>query len=166
MHAVLGLVEDLRLLRLEHVVFHFHLRHAEALRDVGAGGGVGVVEGRQAVQEDSLLTSVLHDCGGYLVRSQVADTLLPYLVRLTHGYPYVGTDNISVPGCLLHILSQGNGCTGFFCVLLTLCYQLRIREIFLRCACHKVETQFGADDHQGVAHVVAGIAHVYKLNTF
>ena len=51
-HAVLGLVEDLRLLRLEHVVFHFHLRHAEALRDVGAGGGVGVVEGRQAVQED------------------------------------------------------------------------------------------------------------------
>ena len=50
-HAVLGLVEDLGGLGLEHLVLHFHLGDAEALGDVSTDGGVGVVEGRQAVQE-------------------------------------------------------------------------------------------------------------------
>ena len=57
-HAVLGLVEHLGLLRLEHVVFHFHLRDAELLGDLGADGGLGVVERRKAMQEMAFLSAM------------------------------------------------------------------------------------------------------------
>ena len=51
-HIFLGLVEDLGLLGLEDGVLDLHFGDAELLGDVLADGGVRVMEGRQAVQED------------------------------------------------------------------------------------------------------------------
>ena len=53
MHTVLGFVEDHGLLGLENLVGDFHLGDAELLGDVGADGGLGVVEGGQASWQPS-----------------------------------------------------------------------------------------------------------------
>ena len=47
-HPVLRLVEDHRLLGLEDLVRDLHLIDAILLGDLGADGGLGVVEGGQA----------------------------------------------------------------------------------------------------------------------
>ena len=52
-HTILSLVEDLGLLRLEDLVGNFHLGDAELLGLLSTNRGVGVVESRQAVQEDA-----------------------------------------------------------------------------------------------------------------
>ena len=41
------------------------------------------------------------------------DSLCPYLIRLTHGYPYIGADYVSAPGALFHVLGQGDGTAGY-----------------------------------------------------
>ena len=51
---------------------HFHLGDAEALGDVSTDGGVGVVEGRQAVQEDGALVGHGHDFLGHAERLEHA----------------------------------------------------------------------------------------------
>ena len=47
------------------------------------------------MKENSLRTSCIHYFFCYLVRSQVFNSLGPYFIWLTHGYPYVCINNIS-----------------------------------------------------------------------
>ena len=47
---------------------------------------------------------------------------------------------------------------------LTLGDQVLIGEIFFRAAGGKVQAQLGAAHHQGVAHIVSGIAHIHEVD--
>ena len=124
------------------------------------------MEGRETVQENGLLAGIFHDVSRNFVRGQVMDTLCPYLVGLAHGYPDVGINDIGALGALFHILGKSDGGSGSLGVLFTLFYELLVREIFSGGAGHKVKTQFAADDHQRISHVVACVAHVYQLDAF
>ena len=42
----------------------------------------------------------------------------------------------------------------------------RVREVFLRCAGYKIHTHFCRCNHQGISHVVAGVAHVNEFDAF
>ena len=62
-HAVLCLVKDHGLAGLEDFVGDLHLRYAKLLRDLGADGGLGVVEGGEAVHEEGLRLGLPHHIG-------------------------------------------------------------------------------------------------------
>ena len=79
------------------------------------------------------------------------DTLCPYFVRLAHGYPYICVDNVCIFGSCLYILCESDGGTCLFCPLLTLCYKLIIREIFLIGAGYEIKTKLGAYNQIGRA---------------
>ena len=49
------------------------------------------------------------------------------------------------------------------CKLLTAGDELLVRPVGLGCAGYKMQAHLGAADHQAVAHVVAGIAHVSEF---
>ena len=69
-HTVLSLVEDLGLLRLEDLVGNFHLGDAELLGLLSTNRGVGVVESRQAVQEDGFRLGESHELSGHAMKAR------------------------------------------------------------------------------------------------
>ena len=107
-HPVLCLVEDDGLLGLEDFVGHFHLGDTELLGDVGADSGLGIVEGGQAMHEDGSGLGICHQLGIDLIGLEQLDTLFPDGIRLAHGNPNVGVDDIGVGGAFLDVLGQAN----------------------------------------------------------
>ena len=166
MHTVLSLIKYLRSRRLEYFVCYLHVCQIEALTHFLSNLCLKIMECRQTVKENCFLPCILHNCRGYLVWCQIMDSLFPYCIRLTHGYPYICVNNVCVLRSSLYILCKSDGCAGLCCVLFALSNQLLIREIFLTCAGYEMHTKLGAGYHQGVTHVVTGIAHVYQLDSF
>ena len=76
-------------------------------------GGAGIVEGGEAVHEYGGIPLAFHGGGVHLVGGKQAYSLCPYSIRLAHGYPYVGVDNVGVGGALLYVLGEGDGAAVF-----------------------------------------------------
>ena len=112
------------------------------------------------MHKDRLLTGIIHHRFIHLIRGQFLDTLGPYFVRLTHGYPDIRINDIHILGTCLHIFGQGDAAAGLCRDCFTLCHQLFCREIFCRSACGKVHTHLRTGYHQRVSHVVTGISHI------
>ena len=96
-HSVLGLIEDDGLRAFEHLVGDLHLGDAELFADLAADGGVEVVEGRQAVHQHGVVARSLHQLVVDLIGEQIRNALGPDLVRLAHGHPHVGIDDVGAP---------------------------------------------------------------------
>ncbi|MNO80738.1 hypothetical protein D3C76_719530 [compost metagenome] len=101
-----------------------------------------------------------HQFGVDLVRQQLLDTLGPGFDRLAHRDPHVGVDEVDAFDRRFRIFGQGDACATFFAVLLAASDQVVERPQGLRCANTHVHTQLGADQQQGVTHVVAGVPQV------
>ena len=71
------------------------------------------MECRQAVQEDRVFSCILHHLLRHLIRGQFPDSLFPYLVRLSHGYPHVRIDYVSIPGAILYIFGKSDRAAAF-----------------------------------------------------
>ena len=163
MHAVLGLVEHAAALALEHLVGDLELRQAELLVDVLADGGVTVMEARQAVHEDAVVGRLRHELGVDLILGKKPDALLPQLVGLAHRDPDVGVDDVRAAGTFVDVLGQRDGRAGGLGDLAALGDELGGRHLLGRPAGAEVHTELRAHDHEGVAHVVAGVAHEGEL---
>ena len=122
-----------------------------------------VVEGGQTVHEHGLFPGLRHQLGIHLIESQIGDTLFPHLHRLAHGDPHIGIDHVGALHGLGGIGLELQRSAGLHGDGLTFGDQRRVGEILLRCAGHKVHAHLGAAHHQGVAHVVPGVAHVHQL---
>ena len=166
MHTVLCFLEYSRLRRFKYFIGYFHLIQAVAVVDLFSDLCFQIVEGRQAVQEHGGIFCICHCFFCDTVRSQIVDSLLPYAVRLTHRYPDIGIDNIGIFCSLFYVLGEGDGCTALLCILLTLSHKLCVREVFLRCTGHKIHSHLGRCNHQGISHIVTGVAHVNEFNAF
>ena len=165
MHAIFGLVEHDRALGLENLIGDLELLDAELLGDGGADRRLGVVIGRQAVHEDSIVGSHAHNLGGHAIGLQKLDALAPNLVGLAHGNPDVGVNRVGTGHALGHVLGKqnlgavfgGDGATGID--------QSLLRHLLLRAASAEVHAELGASDHERIGHVVLGVAHEGELQT-
>ena len=163
MHAVFGFVEDDGGGRLEDLIGDFHAGKTEFFVNVATDGGLEVVEGGKTVHEAALGTCGFHEGGVDAVGGEVADALFPDLGGLAHGDPNVGVDDVGVLDGNGRIFYKFKRCTGFGGDSLTLFYQRPVGEIFGGRTGYKVHSHLGTADHQGVAHVVAGVTHVDQL---
>ena len=118
-----------------------------------------VVVGGQAVHEHGGALGLRHQLGVDLIGGQGVDALLPDLDRLTHADPDVGVDDIRT-GHSVGVLGQGDGGAAALGKLFALFHQGGVRPVSLGGAGHEIQAHLGAADHQAVAHVVAGVAHV------
>ncbi len=123
-----------------------------------------VVECRQTVHKDRLLSRIRHQRFIDLIRGQRSDALLPDLDRLAHGYPDIGVQHIRA-ACRLHrVLTEAQDSAAFRRNALTFRNQRRIRKIFLRRTRGEIQAHFCAADHQRIAHIIARIAQIYKID--
>ena len=125
-------------------------------------GGVEVVEGGQAVQEDAVaVLGGLHHVAGDLVGGELLHALGD-LVLLAHGSPRYRCRERPAPeqSLVLAVLDDGAG-------LLATSRQysrLQRRGRLAWAPADIVHTELGADVHQAVGHVVAGIAAENELH--
>ena len=95
------------------------------------------------------------------------DAFCPDFDGLAHGDPDVGVDDVHVLRRFHGVGDELHGTAGLLADLLTGLHELVRREVPLcRSAGHEVEAHLGATDHEGVAHVVARIAHVDEVDAF
>src|SRR5690606_8270000 len=90
--------------------------------------------------------------------------LIPGFFCFTHGYPNVGVEEIGAQHTLFHIFGQGDASAGFFGDQAALGNQILFRPEGFRSDQANIHTHLGGTDHQGVAHVVAGITQVGELD--
>jgi len=163
MHAVFRLAELARMRAEEDVVGDFHGLEAELLVDLLAHGGLAVVEGGQAVHEDGVALGLFHQRGVDLVREEKADALGPQLGRLAHGQPDVGIEDVAVLRTLGGVVGELEDRAGLAGDLMALFDEPLGGHQLLRAAGAVVQTQLGADDHEGVGHIVARVAEEGQL---
>ena len=165
MHTVLCFVEDDAVRAFEDFIRHFHLGETILLVDLLPDLRVCVVEGRQTVQEDGVVFRVAESVSIDLIRLEVVNTLRPDLVRLTHGYPYIGADHVCILAGLRHALREAERCAGLRCHRLAGRDQLCIRPVRLRRAGYEMHAELRAYDHVGIRHVVTGVTHIHQFLT-
>ena len=159
MHAVLGLLEHDGLRAVKDLIGHFHGVAVKLFAHLPADGGLVVVVGGQAVHEHGGALGLRHQLGVDLIGGQGVDALLPDLDRLTHADPDVGVDDIRT-GHGVGVLAQRDAAAADAGELFALFHQRGVRPVGFGGAGHKMQAHLGAADHQAVAHVVAGVAHV------
>ncbi len=165
MHTVLCLIELAGLLAQEYVVGDFHGGQTKLLENFLAGGGVPVVEGGQTVQENGGGLSHSHHVLVHLIGQKQLDALLPKLGGLAHGDPDVGVQHVAVLRALLHVVGELDLRAGLGGDGLALLHQVGGGHQLLGPTGAEAHTQLGAHHHQGVGHVVAGIAEEGELAT-
>ena len=122
------------------------------------------MEGRQTVHKYAVCCGCGHLLRVHLIGGQLADALRPHLGRFAHGDPHVGVDHIRTLDGLHRILAEGELRAGLGGDFLTLGDQRGVGEVLLRGAGHELQAHLRAAHHQGVAHVVARVAHVHQLH--
>ena len=116
------------------------------------------------MHELALGTGVVHQCLSHLIGTQSGDALCPHLHGLTHGDPHVGVDHVGTFGGRHRVLDELQHCAGLGGDRLAGVDEGLVWEIGLGSAGHKVHAHLGAAHHQGVAHVVPGVAHIHQLD--
>ena len=156
MHTVLGLVEDLGVGGEEDLVRDLADIVAELL--LGSGhGGVEVVEGGQAVQEDAVgVFGGLHHLARDLVGGEQLDALGD-LVLFAHGSPNIGVEGVRALEQLLVLTVLDDG-TGLLADLAAVFDDVSGGRELLRTPADIVDAELGADVHQAVGDVVARVA--------
>ena len=115
------------------------------------------------MEEDAVgVAGLLHHVHGYAVGGEQLDALLE-LILFTHGYPNVGVDRIRALN-VVDILGELDLRAGGLCKLLHLLNEAFLGEEALGSDANEVHAELCGDDHEGVAHVVAGIANVNELD--
>ncbi len=163
MHAVFRLLEGDAGWRLEHVVGHFDAVFQVRILfgDLFADLGVAVVEGRQAVHElGTRVAGGFHQVGVDLIRQQLLDALGPGFHRFAHRYPDIGVNEVDAFDRFFRIFGEGDACAAFLTVFFAARHQIVQRPQRFRRADAHVHAEFGADQQQRVAHVVARVAQV------
>ena len=115
------------------------------------------------MQEDGGGLGLLHQLLVHLIGPQQLDALRPDLVGLAHGDPDIGVQHVAVAGALLHVVGQLDGGAGLGGHGLALLHQVGGGHQLLGPAGAEVHAQLGAHHHQGVGHVVAGVAKEGEL---
>ena len=121
------------------------------------------MERGQAVQENGIRSGQVHDSLCHLIWSQLLNPLLPYLVRLTHGYPHIRINDIRSLNRFRHMLCESNGTAAGRRIGLAFLDQRWIREILSRSTGHEMHAHLCAGNHQGVTHIITRISHIHKL---
>ena len=116
------------------------------------------------MHKDGVGLGVGHQLGIDLIGSQELDAISPDGVGLAHGNPDIGVDDVGVGGAFLDVLGQTDGATVLSSDLLGLVNEPLLGEELLGRASGEVQAHLGAGNHQGVAHVVPGIAHVGEVD--
>src|SRR5699024_10078754 len=111
MHTVLCLVKHFRLFGLEHFVRHFHIFYIKTLTHFFSALCLQIVECGKTVQEDRAVFCVCHHFFCHFIWRELFNPLLPYFVRLSHGYPYICVDNVGIFCSLFYIGCQRDRCT-------------------------------------------------------
>ena len=70
-----------------------------------------IVECGKTVQEDRAVFCVCHHFFCHFIWRELFNPLLPYFVRLSHGYPYICVDNVGIFCSLFYIGCQRDRCT-------------------------------------------------------
>jgi len=159
--AVFGLEEGDIARGLEDLVVHLHAVDAVFLEDLLSDGSLAVVESGEAVQEPApALAGHVHDPARHAVGLEHGDAILPHIVRLAHGDPDVGVEEVAAPDAFLHAFGARNAGAGLFGNALGhLEDGIRSPQRLGRHGA-EVDAELGAADHEGVAHVEAGVAEV------
>ena len=66
----------------------------------------------QAVHEDRAVGCMVKAALFHLIRLKLMYPLGPYFLRLSHRYPHIGIDDIRAAACGLHVIREGDPCTG------------------------------------------------------
>src|SRR5690606_12949619 len=164
-HAVFRLVEDDGSLGFENLLRHLHAVDAVLLVNLLADFGLAIVEGRQAVHELGVgVVGGRHDLRGHAIGSEQLDALFPHRVRLAHGDPDVGIDEVAVPRRLLRIFRERDPGAGLLGNLPALLDQLLLGPAGPRGAQADIHPDERRSGQEGIAHVVAGIAQKAELD--
>ncbi len=101
-----------------------------------------------------------HEFGVHLERPEEFNALLPYGIRLSHGYPDVRVKEVAALDAGLRVVRNGNASTGFFGNFSALSHKLRGGLEGLRGHNPHVHSHFCATDKEAVAHVEAGVTKI------
>ena len=122
-----------------------------------------VVERRQAVHKlDVRVACGLHHVRVDLIRLHQADALGPGFLRLAHGDPHVGVEEIGPPHAFFHVVGEGDARARLFRDGAALLNQPGFRPEGFRRDEADIHPHLGRADHQRVAHVVARVAEIGK----
>ena len=165
MHPVLRFLEYDRAPGFKYLVRNLHFGQTVLLINLLADSGLPVMKGWQAVHEDTVCTSVLHQLRCDPVWCQIADSLFPHLVRLSHRDPDIRIENIHTFRRLLRVIRQRNASSAFLCEFLTGLYKLRIRKILRVGAKCNMHSHLGSQYHQRVPGVVSCIAEIRQADS-
>ena len=156
MHAVFGFVEDLGILRLEHLVRN--LKSASILRDVR----IKVVERRQTVEEHEFAVDVTRSAHKIHIDLIGAEHLDAFsrLRLLAHRNPNVGVKDVRALHALYGIVENADVDAVALCDLLCLGKNGLVRPEFLRRTADVSYARLGAAHHKRIGDVVAAVADV------
>jgi hypothetical protein len=158
---VLGLVEDERRRRLEDLVGHLERLEAVLRVDLPAHLGLGVVEGREAVEDLRLgVARQRQHPGVHLVGQQQLDPLGPGLLRLPHRQPDVGGEHVAAADGLGDVLGDRDSRTGLGGDRARERQDLARGRQRPRARDPDVHRELGPADEVGIGHVEAGVAQV------
>ena len=115
------------------------------------------------MHEDRRRLCIRHDLSVNLIRRKQADALAPDFRRLAHGDPDVGINDVGVFATFLHAFGQRNGAARFRGDSAACFHQVGGGHLLFRAARHEMQAQLRTDHHQGVCHIVLGIAHEHQL---
>ena len=96
----------------------------------------------------------------YLVRHQFADAFAPCFNRFAHRYPYVSVQVVHAFNGFFGVVGYQDACAAFFGKFSAHFLQFFGGLQFFWCGNAHVHAQFGTNQQQRVAHVVARIAQV------
>ena len=108
----------------------------------------------------ALIAGLAHHLAVDAVGGQQVDAFLPDIFRLAHGDPDVGIQEIAALDAAVHIFRTGDAGTGPLGDGAGLFVDLVGGPQGPGRHAAEVQAQHGRGDHQGVAHIVAGIADV------
>ena len=163
MHAVFRFLENDGLGAFKNFIRDLHAVNAELFINAFSDGGIKIMEGRKAMHKDALRPGLAHDFSGNTIGNQILDSFLPDGIRFTHGNPDICIDGVSAIHSA-YIRGKFQGGAGFSGDGPAIGNQVLVRPVLFRRACDEVHTHFGTADHQGIPHVVAGVAKIYQFN--
>ena len=158
-HPVLGLIENDRGIRLEHLLGHFHFGQTDFFEYVLADLGFQIVKRRKAMHEfGSGIMRGPHHGPVDLIRPKQIDPTLPHFVGLPHRNPYVGIDEIASVDAGDQIVRHGDLPSALPGQRPALPYQRSIGSALDGRDRPEVHPHLGRGHHQRIGHIVVRVA--------
>ena len=116
------------------------------------------------MEEDRLGRSHSHQFFVHLVRKKKFDPFLPDIIAFSHRHPNVGVNDVNPGNAFAEVFGLGDFRSRCFCYFPAFFRQFRALPERFRRDGAEVEAHFGGANHEGIAHVVAGIAEIGEFN--